>query len=87
MSKVDPEYKNFKENYDRVVQYFTERFEFVADELVFDIFTEMNERQDDVVNVLSRNMLDFCDLIRFYSKCLKAINPVLTIGANQDDPN
>jgi len=26
MSKSDPEYKNFKEDYDNVVPYFTERF-------------------------------------------------------------
>jgi steroid 5-alpha reductase family enzyme len=26
MSKSDPEYKNFKEAYDNVVPYFTERF-------------------------------------------------------------
>lgn len=26
MSKSDPEYKNFKESYDKVVPYFTDRF-------------------------------------------------------------
>lgn len=67
MSKSDPEYKNFKENYDRIIQYFTDRFEYIAEELILDIFQELNNRQDEVVNVLSRNMLDLCDLIRFFS--------------------
>ena len=44
MSKSDPEYKNFKENYDKVITYFTDRFSFIADDLVFDIFSEMNNR-------------------------------------------
>ena len=67
MSKSDPEYKTFKENYDRVVEYFCERFKYIADEVVYDIFLEINDRQDEIVNVLCRNMLDFCDLIRFYA--------------------
>lgn len=44
MSKSDPEYKTFKENYDKVVSYFTDRFKFISDELVYDIFQEINER-------------------------------------------
>lgn len=38
MSKSDPEYKSFKESYDRVLPYFTDRFQYIADELVFDVF-------------------------------------------------
>lgn len=75
MSKSDPEYKNFKENYDKVVTYFQDRFKFINDDLIYDIFMDINDRQDEVVNVLSRNMLDFCDLIRFYYNTLKQINP------------
>ena len=86
MNKSDPEYKNFKEHYDKVIPYFTDRFQYIADELVYDIFTEMNERQEDLVNVLSRNMLDFCDLIRFFAKCFKQVNPMVTIG-NEDVEN
>lgn len=82
MSKGDPEYKTFKENLDKVVQYFQDRFKFISDELIFDIFNEVNERQDEVVNVLSRNMMDFCDLIRFYANCLRQINPMVTVGAS-----
>lgn len=38
MSKQDPEYKNFKENYDKILDYFTSRFSFLDDSLIFDIF-------------------------------------------------
>lgn len=38
MSKSDPEFKSYKENYDRVVPYFTERFKYIADELVLYVF-------------------------------------------------
>lgn len=85
MSKSDPEYKNFKENYDKIIQYFNDRFSYIADELIFDIFQEMNDRQEEIVNVLSRNMLDFCDLIRFFSKSFKQINPMITIGNSTDE--
>ena len=38
MSKSDPEFKQYKENYDRVVDYFQERFKFIADELIWEVF-------------------------------------------------
>ena len=38
MTKVDPETKNFKESYDKVVPYFTERLQFIQDEVVLDVF-------------------------------------------------
>ena len=38
MSSSDPEYKNFKESYDRVVQYFSERLEHIAPEVAYDVF-------------------------------------------------
>lgn len=44
MSKGDPEYKTFKENYDRVTSYFCERFSHLPDDLVMDIFAEMGDR-------------------------------------------
>lgn len=44
MSKGDPEYKNFKENYDKVVPYFMDRFKQISEELIYDIFNEINER-------------------------------------------
>ena len=45
----------------------------------------MSDRQEEIVNVLSRNMLDFCDLIRFFSKTFKQINPMITIGSSTED--
>jgi hypothetical protein len=38
MPKNDPEYKNFKESYDRILSYFQERFKYISDELVLEIF-------------------------------------------------
>ena len=88
MSKSDPEYKNFKESYDKVLTYFSERFKYIADELVYDIFSEINDRVDEIVNVLSRNMLDFCDLVKFFSDSLGQINPMVNIepptGSQED---
>lgn len=85
MSKSDPEYKNFKEAYDRVVPYFQDRLQYIADELVHDVFQEMNDRQPEFVNVLTRNMMDICDLVRFFAKCFKKVNPVTTVQpAHQD---
>lgn len=82
MSKSDPEYKNFKEAYDRVTSYFQDRFQYITDELIYDVFQEMNDRQTEFVTVLQRNMLDLCDLVRFFSKCLKKANPVTTVAVN-----
>ena len=82
MSKSDPEYKNFKEAYDRLIPYFQDRFQYIADELIFDVFQEMNDRQPEFINVLSRNMLDVCELVRFFSKCFNKANPVTTVTAN-----
>lgn len=85
MTKTDPEYKNFKESYDRVVPYFTERFKHIADELIYEIFLEFSKRADEVVNVLSRNMLDFADLISFFCNSIKQINPLISIGSSTED--
>lgn len=83
MPKNDPEYKNFKENYDRILAYFVERFKYISDELVLEIFEELNNRLEEIVNVLSRNMLDFCDLIQFFAQAMQQVNP--TVSVAQDD--
>ena len=44
LNKTDAEYKNFKESYDQVVSYFQDRLEYLPEELVHDIFQEMNDR-------------------------------------------
>ena len=38
MGKNDPEYKNFKESFDHVTQYFLDRYNYISDELIYDIF-------------------------------------------------
>jgi len=83
MEKKDPEYKNFKESYDRVVPYFTDRIQHIADHVVYAVFQEMNDRQPEFVNVLQRNMLDTCELIRFFAKCFRKVNPVTTVNLNE----
>jgi hypothetical protein len=85
MSKSDPEHKIFRENSDRVLEYFIERFKFIADELIYDVFWEMNnERIDQLVNVMSRNMLDFCPFIKFYADVLQQVNPTVSITGEED---
>jgi len=41
MGKNDPEYKNFKEAFDRVNVYFVDRYTYISDELIHDVFTEI----------------------------------------------
>ena len=69
-TKSHPEYKSFRENYDKVINYFTDRYKYLED-MTTDVFTEMNNRHDEIVNVVTRNMLDFCDLIKFFANCVK----------------
>ena len=71
MGKNDPEYKNFKESFDQVTNYFTERFSFISDELIYDVFTEINSRAKDIVAVISKKMMDFCDLMEFFSAVIR----------------
>ena len=85
MPKNDPEYKNFKENYDRVLAYFEERFKYISDELVLEIFTEVNNRLEEIVNVLSRNMLDFCDLISFFAGAMGQTNPTVAVALSGEE--
>ena len=43
LSKTDPEFKVFKEHTDRGVGYFHERFQYIPDELIVDIFLALQE--------------------------------------------
>lgn len=84
MGKNDPEYKNFKENFDNVTKYFSDRFTFIADELILDIFTEINDRAGDFVAVISKNMIDFCEMSEFFIHALKNTNPLVTSNGSGD---
>lgn len=75
MGKNDPEYKNFKESFDQVSNYFIDRFTYISDELVHDVFTEINDRAGELVTVVSKNMMDFCDLAEFFTGALSKTNP------------
>ena len=87
MGKNDPEYKNFKESFDQVTSYFTDRFSFISDELIHDVFTEINIRAKDIVAVIGKNMMDFCDLMEFFSVALKQTNPVVTSSGSNSGEN
>lgn len=41
LNKTDPEYKVFKEHAERGVGYFQDRFNYIPDELVIDIFLSL----------------------------------------------
>jgi len=75
MGKNDPEYKNLKESFDHVTSYFIERFNYISDELIHDVFTEVLDRSGDIVGVVSKNMMDFCDLAEFFANSLRLTNP------------
>ena len=66
MSKGDPEYKIFKENYHRILPYFTERLKHIPDDLLHDIFSELNDRVEELVAILNKNLSEFCDLSQFF---------------------
>lgn len=87
MGKNDPEYKNFKESFDHVTQYFIERYNYISDELIFDIFQEILNKSTDIVNVISRNMMDFCELAEFFTMALKNTNPLVTSAGSAEGIN
>ena len=66
LNKQDPEFKVFKEHPDRGVGYFNERFQYIPDELVVDIFISMQDHSNEIVAVLTRSMLDLPDLLVFF---------------------
>lgn len=59
MSKGDPEYKIFKENYHRIIPYFIERLKHIPDDLLHDIFSELNNRLEELIAILNKNLSEF----------------------------
>ena len=49
------------------------------------MFVEVQNRQEEVVNVVSRNMVDLCDFLKFFNLALKQINPTTTINGDQNE--
>jgi hypothetical protein len=67
LNKMDPEFKVFKEHSERGVGYFMERFQYIPDELVIDIFLTLQDEVNDIVIVLSKSMMDLPELLSFFA--------------------
>ena len=78
LNKQDPEFKVFKEHPERGVGYFNERFNYIPDELVVDIFISMQDHANEVVTVLSKGMMDLPDLLSFFATAFKNVNPMVS---------
>ena len=87
MGKNDPEYKNFKESFDQVTTYFIDRYSYISDELIHDVFSEVIARAAEIVGVVSKNMMDFSDLAEFFSQALRKTNPVVTSAGSTEGEN
>lgn len=49
LNKLDPEFKVFKEHTERGIGYFNERFAYIPDELIVDIFLALQDHSNDIV--------------------------------------
>ena len=78
LNKQDPEFKVFKEHPERGVGYFCDRFNFIPDELVVDIFVSMQDHANEIVGVLTKGMMDLPDLLSFFGKAFKNVNPMVS---------
>ena len=78
LNKQDPEFKVFKEHPERGVGYFNERFNYIPDELVVDIFVSMQEHVSEIVGVLSKGMEDLPDLLSFFGSALRNVNAMVS---------
>lgn len=83
MPKGDPEFKIFKENYDRVLEYYQERFDNIPDELHHEIFCEMNERVNEFVNIITKSFFELPDLLQFLWSILKRLNPLTVVNESE----
>ena len=79
MPKGDPEFKVFKENYERVVEYYLERYQHIPDDLHHLIFSEIHDRIPEIMTILTKTLSEFCDLSQFFSRSIRKMNPLLTI--------
>lgn len=79
MPKGDPEYKIFRENYDRVLEYYLERFHHIPDEIHHEIFSDAFERHDEFIAILSKELSQFCDLSQFFCSALEKLNALCTV--------
>lgn len=52
--------------------------------MIHDIFNEIRARKKELVTVVSKNMMDFCDLSQFFINCLAKINSQVTSSGSLD---
>jgi len=78
LNKQDPEFKVFKEHPERGVGYFNERFNYIPDELVVDIFVSMQDHTNEIVAVLTKGMEDLPDLLSFFGAAFRNVNAMVT---------
>jgi len=52
LNKSDPEFKIFREHHERGVEYFHERFNYLPDEIVVDIFIKIQDHTPEVVQLI-----------------------------------
>ena len=76
LNKTDPEFKVFKEHPERGVQYFNERFNFLPDEIVVDIFVKIQDHATEIVQLLSRCMLERA-VFNLFSQSFTSTSPSL----------
>jgi len=84
LNKQDPEFKVFKEHPERGIGYFNERFQFIPDELVVDIFVSMQDHSNEIVQVLTKGMLDLPDLLAFFGKSFANVNAQVSSKGSGD---
>ncbi len=87
MPKGDPEYKIFRDNYDRVLEYYIERFDQIPDEIHHEIFADANERHDEFIAILSKELCQFCDLSQFFCEALRKLNALTTVEETSRQSN
>jgi hypothetical protein len=85
LNKQDPEFKVFKEHPERGVGYFSERFNYIPDELVVDIFVSIQEHSSEIVQVVTRSYLDLPDLMQFFAKAFQSVNAMVSSRGSGDN--
>jgi len=72
-----------------VLEYYFERFDQIPDEIHHEIFSEANDRNDEFIAILSKELCQFCDLSQFFCNSLRKLNALTTVEevTNQKNKN
>jgi len=87
MPKGEPEFKIFKENEDRIFEYYLERFDFIAEEFHFHVFSKISDQLDDFSALLSKQLYEICDLSQFFCQTMRKLNPLFVLEEVESDKN